>query len=141
MAEFNQFDVFVRDLAMARHNLTTDAFKIRLTNAAPSATMDVIACITTIATGNGYSTDIALAIATAALSGSTFELAFTDTTVEASTAGAIAAFQYAVLYNSESTAGGLIGWWNYGTAINLAAEEKVVLDFDSTNNTIKISST
>jgi hypothetical protein len=141
MAEFNQFDVFVRDLAMAKHNLSTHAFKTRLTNAAPSATMDKIACITTIATGNGYSTDIALAIATAALSGSTFELAFTDTTVEASTAGAIASWRYAVLYNSNDSTGHLIGWWDYGTAITLAAEEKVVLDFDSTNNTIKISST
>lgn len=144
MAAYNKFNVFTRDLALGVHNLSTHVFKIRLTTATPSATMDKIACITTIATGNGWSTDLALTIAEATqaggAAGSTYELTFSDATIEAS-GGAIAAFRYAVLYNSNDATGHLVGWWDYGTVVNLASGEKIVLDFDSTTKVIKVSST
>ena len=102
--------------------------------------MDVIACIATIATGNGWSTDVALSIANATLSGSTYHLTFTDTTIEAS-GGAIGTFRYVVLYNDTPAAPAdpLIGWWDYGTAVNLADGEKLTIDFDGTA-VIKVSS-
>ena len=141
MASFNKFGVFARDMALGVHNLSTHAFKIRLTNAAPGATMDKISCITTIATGNGWSTDLALTIANATLptDGSTYLLAFSDATVEAA-GGAIAEFRYAVLYNSNDATGHLMGYWDYGTAVNLAAGEKLVIDFDGTA-AVKVATT
>lgn len=141
MAAFNKFNCLAWDVARCIHNFTTHAFKVRLSNAAPSATMDKIACITTIATGNGWATDIALAIANATVTadGSTMLLTFDDATVEAA-GGAIAEFRYAALYNSNDATGHLIGWWDYGTVVNLGAGEKLVIDFDGTA-VIKVATT
>ena len=140
MASFNKYNVFSRDLALGVHNLSTHAFKVRITNTAPNATHDTISDVVTVATGGGWSTDMALSIAEATLSGSTYELTFADATIECA-AATMAEFRYIVLYNSNDATGHLIGWWDYGTAVNLGIGEKLVLDFDSTSKVIKISST
>ena len=145
MATFNEFDCFARDLCMEQHKLTTDAFKFRLSNAAPTATMNVITCITTIATGNGWATDGALTISSAATSGATFVLNFSDVTVEAAAASAMASFRYVVIYNDTPATPGdtvtdpLIGWYDYGTVVTLASGEKFVIDFDTTNKFLRIA--
>lgn len=138
MATFNKFDCFARDLAMGVHNLSTHAFKLRLTNAAPGATMDKISCITTIATGHGWSTDVALTIADATATGSSYALFFSDVTVEAG-ASTIADFRYAVIYNSADATGHLMGYYDYGTVVTLNPAEKFVVDFDSTNGVIRVA--
>lgn len=144
MAAFNKFDVFARDVAMGVHDLSADTLKYRLSNAAPAATMDVISCITTIATGNGWSTDVSLTIATAEASGSTFHMDITDSTVEAS-GGAIGAFRYVVIYNdtpatpTDYVTDPLIGYYDYGTVVNLSDGEKLVIDFDETSGVIRIA--
>lgn len=140
MAAFNKFNVFTRDLALGVHNLSTHAFKIRITNSAPNAANAAIADITTVATGGGWTTDAALTIAEATLSGSTYELTFADATIEC-VGATMADFQYVVLYNSNDATGHLIGWWDYGTVVSLGVGEKLVLDFDSTSKVIKVSST
>ena len=139
MATLNKFNCFARDLSLGVHNLSTHAFKIRLTNAAPSATMDKISCITTIATGNGWATDAALTIADATASVATYALFFADVTIEASAGTSMADFRYVVIYNSNDATGHLVGWYDYGTVVALASGEKFVVDFDSTNGCIRVA--
>lgn len=146
MAAFNKFNCFARDLAKGVHDLSTDTFKIRLTNAAPGATMDLISCITTIATGNGWATDVALAIADATATVATYAVFFTDVTIDNS-AGAdpCATFRYVVVYNDTPATPGdyvtdpLVGWYDYGTAVVLSSGEKFVIDFDSTQGCIRVA--
>lgn len=140
MAAFNKFNCFARDLAKGVHNLSTHVFKIRLTNTAPGATMDKISCITTIATGNGWATDVALAIADATATVATYALFFTDVTIDNS-AGSdpCATFRYVVIYNSNDATNHLVGWYDYGTAVVLSSGEKFVIDFDSTNGCIRVA--
>ena len=144
MVAFNKFDNFAEDLAMAQHDLSTDAFTFVLTNTQPVATMDVLACITTIATGTGWSTDVALVIGDAAATGSTYRLTFDDATIEAA-GGAIAAFQFVVIYNDTPATPGhnrtdpLLGWYDYGSSVVLASGEKLVIDFkDSDTGVITV---
>jgi hypothetical protein len=139
MAVFNKFNCFARDLSMAKHDLSTHVFKLRVSTAAPTATMDKIACITTIATGNGWSTDVSLTIADATASVATYALFFSDVTIEAAAASAMASFRYVVIYNSNDATGHLVGWYDYGTDVNLASGEKFVVDFDSTNGVIRVA--
>ncbi len=139
MAALNKFNCFARDLCLGVHNLSTHVFKIRLTNAAPSATMDKVSCITTIATGNGWSTDVALTIADATASVATYALFFSDVTIEAAAASAMDNFRYVVIYNSNDATNHLVGWYDYGTVVALASGEKFVVDFDSTNGCIRIA--
>lgn len=56
MATFNKFNSFVEALAEKTHNLGADTLKVALTNSAPSATNTVLADITQISAGNGYTT-------------------------------------------------------------------------------------
>ena len=145
MATFNKFNCFARDLSMGVHDLSTDTFKLRVSTAAPTATMNVISCITTIATGNGWTTDVSLAIADATASGSSYALFFTDVTIEASPTSAMGSFRYVVIYNDTPVTPGdwvtdpLVGWYDYGTDVNLASGEKFVVDFDSTNGVIRVA--
>lgn len=140
MASMNFFDCFYSDLAKGIHNLSTHEFKFRLTSAAPVATMDKISCITTIATGNGWTTDQALTIADATATGSTFRLTFSDATVEAA-GGSIGDFQYVVIYNSNDATGHLVGWYDYGSSVTLADGEKLTIDFaDGDTGVITVTS-
>lgn len=139
MATFNKFNCFARDLSKGVHNLSTDVFKLRITNVAPTATMDKISCITTVATGNGWSTDVTLAIADATASVATYALFFTDVTIEASAGTSMADFRYVVIYNSKDATNHLVGWYDYGTVVALASGEKFVVDFDSTLGVIRVA--
>lgn len=58
MAVYNKFQDFVEQLVLAKHNFdgSTHVFKVALSNTAPSASNAVLADITQIANGNGYTT-------------------------------------------------------------------------------------
>lgn len=115
MAIFNKFNAFVEHLSEKVHDLGADTLKIMLTNVAPVATNSVKADLTEIAAGNGYTAGgTAVTITSSAQSGGTYSLVGNDVVFTAS-GGAIANFQYAVIYNDtpSSPADPLIGWWEY----------------------------
>jgi hypothetical protein len=60
-SSFNKFNCFVEDLAEGVHDLDTDQLYIALTNSAPSASNTVLANITEISGGTGYTAGGALA--------------------------------------------------------------------------------
>lgn len=136
MASYNKFQQFVQDLAEKVHNLSADQIEIYLSNATPSAALDLVkADLAEIATGNGYTGPVDTQN-TGAESGGTYTLTGTKVVITAS-GGAIAQFRYVVLYNTTPTspADPLLGWWDYGSALDLAAGESLSVKFNNSETT------
>lgn len=137
MATFNLFNSFKEELAEAGHNLGSDTLRIALSNTAPVATNTVLSNITQISSAGGYTPLQATQVSSAQTSG-TYKLTLTDTTFTASGA-AFDAFRYVVVYNDTSATDKLIGWYDYGSSITLAAGESMAVDFDGTNGTLTLA--
>ena len=139
MATFNKFQSFVEALAEKVHNLQSDTLRVALSNSIPLATNTVLANITQIANGNGYTTGGAPAAQTSSQQTSgTYKLVLSDVTFTA-TSGSIGPFQYVVLYNDTATNDELIGWYDYGTALTITAGNSFTVDFDGTNGVLTIT--
>lgn len=138
MAAFNKFNAFVADIANKVHNLGADVPKVILTNTAPVAANAVKADITDLATGGGYTAGGAAVTVTSSTQTSGVlkwvcaDLVFTATS-------GFGPFRYAVLYNSTPAAGPLIGWYDYGSAVTLAALETFTVDLDQANGVLTLT--
>ena len=138
MASFTKFNSFVEALAEKTHNLGSDTLKVVLTNSAPAQSNTVLADITQISNGNGYTTGGATATtSSSAQTTGTYKLVVADVTWTAS--GAVGPFRYAVLYNDTATSDELIGAWDYGSSITLASGETFTTDFDATNGVLQLA--
>ena len=138
MASYNKFQSFVEALAEKVHNLGADTLKVALTNSAPVNTNTVLANITQIANGNGYTTGgTAATISSSAQSSGTYKLVLADVVFTAS--GSMGPFRYAVLYNDTATNDELIAWWDYGSNLTLASGVSFTVDFDATNGVLTIA--
>ena len=132
MAAFNKFNSFVELLAEKAHNLGSDTLRIALTNSAPVAGNTVLANITQIANGNGYTTGgTAVTITASSQTSGTYSLVGNDVVFTAS-GGSMGTFRYQVLYNDTATNDELIGWWDYGANVTLADTETFTVDFGAT---------
>lgn len=138
MTAFNKFQQFVEDLGKEVHQLDSDTLKVMLTNVAPVATNAVKADLTEITAENGYAAggtavanqDYEQTTGTAKLVG--------DDVVFTASGGTIGPFRYAVLYNDTSASDSLIGWWDYGSEVTLAASETFTVDFDGTSGILTV---
>lgn len=140
MAVFNKFNSFVEDVAEKVHNLGADALKIVLSNVAPAAANTILANITQIAAGFGYATGgSALTVTASSQTAGLYKLVANDLVFTAA-GGAIATFRYAVLYNDTPTSpvDPLVGWWDYGAAVNLADTETFTVDLDQVNGVLTL---
>lgn len=137
MAAYNKFNSFVEAIAEKVHNLGSDTLKVALTNSAPVATNTVLANITQIANGNGYTTggSQATQVSSAQTSG-TYKLVLNSVVFTAT--GSVGPFQYAVLYNDTAANDELIGYWDYGSALTLANGDTLTVSFDGTNGVLTI---
>lgn len=145
MASFNKYNQFVQDLASAVHQFqtgTTHVLKVALTNTAPNAgTHTVRADITELTTAGGYTSGgLTVGTITGAQTSGTFKLTGGTDPVFTATTG-FGPFRYAVLYNDTPTvpADPLIGWWDYGSSVTLAASETFTVDLDQTNGILTIA--
>lgn len=132
MAVFNKFNQFVEDLGLGVHNLETGAIKVYLSNTTPDAAAHAVkADLAEITNQNGYTAPLDVS-ATWSESSGTGSLVGTDVTVTAT--GAVGPFRYVVLYNDTpaSPADPLIGWYDYGSSIQLANGETFTVDFGAT---------
>lgn len=140
MAAYVKYQAFVENLAEKVHNLATDTLKVALTNTAPNvATHAVLADITEIAAGNGYTAGgNQAAQSSSAQSSGTYTLALNDPATWVATGGTIGPFRYAVLYNDTPTlpADPLIAYWDYGASITLNAGESFAVDFGASVLTV-----
>lgn len=141
MATFNKFHQFVEDIAKGVHNLDSGTLKIMLTNTAPVSANAVLADLTEISAGSGYSAGGATVANTDAEQTSGTLKLLGDDVVFTASGGPIGPFRYAVLYNDtpSSPADPLIGWWDYGSALTLADGESLTVDFSAANGILQIA--
>lgn len=118
MSAFTKFQKFVLDTGRKKFDFSLDTLKVMLANVAPNAaTNEINTDITEIAAGNGYTAGGASVpnLGWSQTSGTATLVG--DQVVFTASGGSIATFQYAVLY--DSTTGFLIGYWDYGAAVNI----------------------
>ena len=123
MATFTFFHEFKGNLGEKLIDMNGDTFKVALTNSAPvAATDDELADITQISGTNGYTTGgVTLANPSWAETGAgTVVWRFTsDDFSWTASGGDIATFRYLVLYSDTSTNDKLVGYLDYGGAVNI----------------------
>lgn len=137
MATFNKINSFVEAVAEKVHNLGSDQLVVALTAAAnaPVATNTVLANLTEVSYSNLSSRNVTTS--SSAQSSGTYKLVCADLVLTAS--AAVATFRYVVLYNDTATNDELIGWYDYGANVTLAAGETFTIDFDGTNGVLTIA--
>lgn len=131
-SSYNKFQDFSDQLIRGVHDFDAHTFKVALTNSAPVATNTVLADITQISAGNGYTAGgTATTISVSETSGTT-TVSGTEVVFTGSGAG-FGPFRYAVLYNDTPTspADPLIAWFDYGSAISVGAGETFTVKFNN----------
>lgn len=128
---WNKFNDFSEQLIRGVHDWDAHTFRVALTNTAPVATNTVLADITQIAAGSGYTTGGTATTVTISETAGTTTVQGTEVVFTAS--GAMATFRYAVLYNDTATspADALVSWFDYGSAISLTAGETFTVRFNN----------
>lgn len=135
MASFNKFEVFTTDLCTKVHNLNSDTLNVYLSNATPSASADSVKTdLAEITAENGYTGPVDTQNTGSGSSG-TYTVSGTKVVITAT--GAVGPFRYVVLYNDTPTspADPLVGWWDYGSAVTLAAGETFTVKFNNSDTT------
>lgn len=133
MASFVKFYDFVEALCNKEHNLGSDTLKVYLSNTTPDQTLDVDkADLAEITNEGGYTAPVDTQNTAAEASG-TYTL--TGTAITISATGAVGPFQYVVLYNDTHTTDGLIGSWDYGSAITMANGDTFTIKFNNSATT------
>jgi hypothetical protein len=127
MATFNKFHSFVEALSEKVHNLGADTLTVALSNTLPVNTNTVLANITQISYTN-LSTRVLAGVTSAQTSG-TYTLDANDLVLTAS--GTVAQFRYVVLYNDTAASDELIGWYDYGAAVDLLNGETFTITWDA----------
>lgn len=125
MASYNKYNIFAQqDLFNKVHDLFgtagsgADTLKLALSNTAPNAsTHAVLADITEIANGNGYTSGGSSCQNVGTGATGTFTLVCTD--IVWTSNGSLATFRYVVMYNSTAAGGPLISWWDFGSSLTL----------------------
>jgi hypothetical protein len=132
MATFTKFNSFVEALAEKTHNLGSDTLTVALTNTLPVNTNTVIANITQISytnIQNGTTTGRNLAGVTSAQTSGSYKLDANDLVLTAT--GTVPTFRYVVLYNQTAASGELIGFYDYGAAVDLLNGETFTITWDA----------
>lgn len=147
MATFTKLNGFVEHVAEGVHNLGTGQLVVALSNTAPASeitppTGSTAACILANVTQIAYTNLSTRNITTTSSeqTSGTYKLTLTDL-VLTSTGGTTGPFRYVYLYNDTPTvpADPLIGYYDYGSSITLAASETLTIDFDATNGVLTIA--
>lgn len=126
MAAFNKFNAWAENMVEGA-NLGTDQFVIALSDVAPVAGNSILTDITQISYVNLSSRNVTTTSSSQAAGTET--LVLQDLTLTAS--GAVAQFRYVVLYDDTvaSPVDPLVGWWDYGSEVNMVNLETFLIDF------------
>lgn len=130
MVAFNEVEVLSENMAEGVHAADVDQLECYLSLATPSASLDAVkADAAEIATGNGYTGPVDTQNGTSR-TGAVTAVTGVDITITAS-GGAIAQWRYVWLMNTTPTSplDPLWGWWDYGSAVDLADGESITVDF------------
>lgn len=129
MAVATKFQDFSEQLIRGVHDWDAHTFKVMLTNTAPVATNAVKADLTEISAGNGYTAGGTATTITVSETGGTTTVSGTEVVFTAT--GAVGPFRYAVLLNDTAATKNLVQFWDYGSAVTLAAGETFTVRFNN----------
>lgn len=138
MAAYNKFNDYAEQVNRGVHNWGSHTFKAVFTNTAPAASNTVLADITQIGNGGGYTGGagggVTLDSVTLTEASGTAKVTISDEVFTA-TGASVGPFRYVVIYNDSATspADALVCWYDYGSSITLADGESFTIDFDGTN--------
>lgn len=130
MSTYVKFQAAMLDLALGKHDFSSDELKVCFTNTAPDAAADaVLTDITQIAAANGYVAGGAVITGTGvSQTAGVMSLVGDDTTITAS-GGDFGPFRYAVVYNNTSATKPLLGYWDKGTSVTVTDGDPAIVDF------------
>ena len=133
------FQDFAEQLLLAKHDFSAagHVFKVYLSNAAPSASLDAVkADLAEITPGNGYTAGGEDSQNTLAEASGTATVTGTKVVWTAS-GGTIGPFQYVALYNDTQTSpvDPLVAWWDYASALTLQIGETFSVKFNNSETT------
>jgi hypothetical protein len=124
---------FYKHLAEGKINLSTDAFRIYLTNTAPSGTTSLGASVTQLTNNNGYTTNgQALSTSTATLSSNgIYQLGFSTVLTWTGGTATMSDFQYVVLIDDTPVAPAkpIVGYWDLGSPVSLDPGQNFSISF------------
>lgn len=136
MATFNKFNTFTLALTEKKHNLTSDTLELALCSTAPVATDAVLADLSAKVIAYTNLDARTLTVSSNTQTTGTEKLVIADKVLTAS--GAVATFQYVVIFNQTAANDELIGWYDYGSGVTLANGETFTVDFDGSNGVFTI---
>lgn len=132
MAAYNKFEQFVLDLCTKKHDISADQLEVYLSNATPSASLDLIKTdLADITNENGYTGPVDTQNTGAEATG-TYTATGTKVVITAS-GGTVGPFRYVVLFNTTPTLplDPLIAWWDHGSAVTLQDGETFTIKFNN----------
>lgn len=135
MATYQKFNSFVANVANKKYNLASDQLVVALTSVAPVAGNNALSDLTQISYTNLSSRNLTTTSSTQ--TAGTYKLILVDLTLTAT--GVVAPFQYVAIYDSVATGFELIGFYDYGSTVNLANGDQFVIDFDNVNGLLQIA--
>ena len=127
MTAFTKINSFVEVMAEGAVNLGGTGLTIALTNTPHTATWDELADLTQISYTNLSSR--VLTVTTSSQTGGTYTLDCSDLVLTAS--GAVGPFRYIYIYDDASTGDKLIGYYDYGSEVTLAAGNTFTITFNA----------
>ena len=131
MATQQQFHQFWEDLAHGVHDFSSDDIRAVLSNVAPDPAGDaVLADITQVANGNGYTTGgVTLSLTSSGQTSGVYLYIPADNPTAWTASGAGITWRYVVFYNDTATGDPLISWIDRGTSVNTPAGTSIPLNF------------
>lgn len=133
---FTFYDSFAEAPLEKIHNFGSDALTVALSNTAGdivTANHSQLSTITQIIYTNVSTSPNAsrvLGLTSSSQSAGTYSFIIPDMTITAVT-GAIPTFQYVIVYNDTATNDELVGFLDYGTPLDIALDESLLLDFSA----------
>ena len=137
MAAFNKINQLVADMANKVHNLGSDDLRIYLSNTAATAGSTVYNTPADLSTSGGYTAGGATcAITSSTQTGGLYKLILVGPSWTATTG--FGPFEFAILYNNTAASKQLIGYWDYGSSLTVAASATFSITLDAANGTVEI---
>lgn len=129
------------NLANGLFNIASDTIKVALSDVAPVNTFSQFSSITEIAAANGYAAGGATVTLTSSTqtSGTYKYIGSCANPTWTAAGGAIAQFRYVIIYDGTPANKYLIGWWDYGSEVNLASGNTFFVQLDATNGVLQIA--
>lgn len=134
---YNKINTFVADLANGSHNFTVSTgnqYAVYLTDTAPTAASTSPTGEISYANFSGANPNYITITASSQTSG-TEKVVVNNLTMTAT--GAIPQFRYVGIKNV--TTSKVVAWFDYGSEVNMVANDALIINFDQTNGLLQIA--